>query len=366
MNRLVFRCALGLLAVTGCGGDDAPQTTGGTGGNGSTTDPSGAPPVTVSATTPTAADSSGSASGTTGGPGSSDTGGSTESAGDSTGASTGGSTGDSTGGGAELTADPEVIAHGGTVVISGTGLTGATEVTVEGVAIGDFVVDSDTQITADVVDAVPTGVDVELAVVTEAGTQTGTVTAIHLVINEVDPDSPNDITADGEEFIELATGVDAPVSLEGYTVVLWSGMLESYVVVGLEEDGVTSAEGLLVIGSSNVDPDIAFGAEANNIQNGEDAVAIYQGVAADFAGATLDEVGTEGLIDAVVYESNADPDVSELYPLMSCCGRFPVIEEGLTAEIRETVSIVRCADDRRSTDAFVTNPMTPGAANDCD
>ena len=354
---------------------------GGTGSaTGTTSDVATTLPVTVSATN-ASADGSGTDPGSSsdsdpsdGGTSSSSTNDSADSADFGTaGSSSGGtsSTGDSTstGGGFSVSAaSPQVIVHGGTVVISGSGFADVTDVTVSGVDIGVFSIDSDTQITATVQDTVPIGVDLELQLVAPEASDATSVTVLHLVINEVDPDSPNTINADGEEFVEIATGVDAAVSLSGYTLVLWSGALEAYTAVELDAGGAaTSATGLLVVGSTNVVPDIAFAGVSNNIQNGEDALAIYQRPASDFApGASFDAVETDGLIDAFIYESGTDTDVPALYPLMTCCGLVPVIDEGPTSEIRETVSLSRCSGDRRSSDEFVATSMTPGLPNVCD
>lgn len=371
-----------LAGLTACSADDGGgRMAGGTGGaTGTTSDIATTLPVTVSATnasldgSATDTDSSLDSDTSNEGTSSSTTNDSADSADSGTvGASSDGtsSTGDSTttGGGFSVsTASPEVIVHGGVVVISGSGFADVTDVTVSGVDIGVFSIDSDTQITATVQDTVPIGEDLELQVLAPEASDVTSVTVLHLVINEVDPDSPNAINSDGEEFVEIATGVEAAVSLSGYTLVLWSGALEAYTAIELDAGGAaTSATGLLVVGSSNVAPDIAFGGVSNNIQNGEDALAIYQRPASDFApGARFDDIETDGIIDAFIYESATDTDVPGLYPLMSCCGPVPVVDEGPTSEIREMVSLSRCSGDRRSSDEFSASSMTPGQANVCD
>lgn len=103
-----------------------------------------------------------------------------------------------------------------------------------------------------------------------------------IVINEIDCDSPS---TDTLEFIELKS--DTPnFSLDGYVVVLFNGSSnglgdKSYFTLDL--DGyVTDVNGLLLIGSNNVSPVPQLLISTNVIQNGADAVAIYQADWFDF------------------------------------------------------------------------------------
>jgi len=132
------------------------------------------------------------------------------------------------------------------------------------------------------------------------------ITAItygQVVINEIDADQEG---TDNMEFIELLS--DTPnQTLDGLVVVLFNGSDDaSYNAIDL--DGFsTDANGFFIIGGDLVPGvDIAIG-ETNAIQNGADAVAIFQGNADDFPNDT--PVTMTNLIDAVVYDTgDADDD----------------------------------------------------------
>ena len=103
-----------------------------------------------------------------------------------------------------------------------------------------------------------------------------------IVINELDCDSPS---TDTLEFIELKS--DTPnFSLDGFVVVLFNGSSDgsgtlSYFTIDL--DGYTTdVNGLLLIGSNSVSPVPQYLIAENVIQNGPDAVAIYQADDFDF------------------------------------------------------------------------------------
>ncbi|MCB0121166.1 MAG: lamin tail domain-containing protein, partial [Caldilineaceae bacterium] len=120
-------------------------------------------------------------------------------------------------------------------------------------------------------------------------------TSASLVINEVDADTPGTDTA---EFIEIYDGGSGNTSLDGYTLVLFNGSNdESYLAIAL--DGYsTDANGYLVIGNSAVASAVITFADST-IQQGADAVALYQDSAANFPNGTL--ATTANLIDALVY-----------------------------------------------------------------
>jgi len=125
-----------------------------------------------------------------------------------------------------------------------------------------------------------------------------------IVINEVDADNAG---TDDKEFIELKT-TSPNMSLNGYCVVLFNGSGDvSYNAFDL--DGYTSdANGLFVLGSSilSPSPNFTFTAAANEVQNGADAVAVYQDDASNFPDGT--SVTTTNLIDAFVYDTNDGDD----------------------------------------------------------
>ena len=141
-----------------------------------------------------------------------------------------------------------------------------------------------------------------------------------IVINELDCDTTG---VDTQEFIELKS--DTPYfALDGYVVVLFngstSGANSSYYTIDL--DGYTTdINGLLLIGSNEVSPVPQLLIPVSVIQNGADAVAVYQASASDFPEGTL--ATTVNLIDALMYDTN-DPDDTDMMALL-----------GLTEQINE-------------------------------
>ncbi len=255
--------------------------------------------------------------------------------------------------------DYPVITHGGRLIITGNGFTGATSVTIGAVAQG-FFVDSDTQITIPVIhDFTPVGAGQDLIVtVGVASTPAFDVTPIHLLINEIDADTPG---TDALEFIELSTGV-VGANLTGYTLVFFNGSSDqSYFALDL--NAVTAGNGQLLVGNSAVTPAPQITLANNFLQNGPDAVAVFQAPAAGFPNNT--PVSAMRLIDTVVYDTN-DPDdaalMDVLYGVVGTPGRVQV-DEGPTPT-SESQSIQRCGDGRRRGDKFGTvAPPTPGAQN---
>jgi hypothetical protein len=258
-----------------------------------------------------------------------------------------------------------VIAHGGALVITGANLAGATEVAIGGVAHTDLADVTDTAVTVTtVLDTVPTGVAQELTVTTPLGTSAGfELAVIHLVISEVEVDSPG---ADTRDFVELSTGVAEPLSLDGYLLVLYQGAAGGPVNALLDLDAMTDANGLMLIGPTTLvaTPQVVFDGP---IDNGEDAVAVYQFAAApnNFP-ASLAEAGTTGLLDALIYETNADNDQIALADLLTDA---VVVDEGPASAARDTVSIQRCPADltRRLGASYRLEIPTPGRPNvNCD
>ncbi len=142
-----------------------------------------------------------------------------------------------------------------------------------------------------------------------------------VVINELDCDTPS---IDDKEFVELKS--DTPnYSLDGFVVVFFngsdSGGNKSYLAIDL--DGYTTdVNGLLLIGSASVSPFPQLVISPNLIQNGADAVAIYQGSFYDFPEGTL--ATQTNLIDALMYDTS-DPDDTDLMDLL---GETIQINEG--------------------------------------
>ena len=125
-------------------------------------------------------------------------------------------------------------------------------------------------------------------------------TQSQVVINELDTDTPS---TDQLEIIELLTTPET--SLDGYVLVFFngsdSGNDSSYLALDL--DGLVSdSNGIVLLGSNNVSPVPDFILFDSTIQNGADAIAIYQGNASDWPDGT--QATTTNLIDALVYDTN--------------------------------------------------------------
>lgn len=134
----------------------------------------------------------------------------------------------------------------------------------------------------------------------------GAVSFSQVVINEVDADQTGNDTT---EFIELKSNTPN-FALDGLIVVLYNGSNDaSYTTVDLAGK-TTDAQGFFIIGSdATPGADVLLGPD-NTIQNGADAIAIYQAAASAFPNGTA--VTNVGLIDAVVYGTSDDDDVELL------------------------------------------------------
>ena len=122
-------------------------------------------------------------------------------------------------------------------------------------------------------------------------------------INEVDQDQPG---TDFLEFVELYGPANTP--LDGLVLVFINGAGDvSYDVYDL--DGYTTDElGFFVLGAAEVpNVDALLNANAQgSIQNGQDAIALYEGSASDWPGGS--PVSFSNIVDAMVYTSEDGPD----------------------------------------------------------
>ncbi|WP_298354067.1 endonuclease [uncultured Dokdonia sp.] len=171
-----------------------------------------------------------------------------------------------------------------------------------------------------------------------------------VTINELDADTPS---TDDQEFIELLTTPEA--SLDGYVLVLFNGSSSggdsSYFALDL--DGlVADVNGIVLIGSNNVVPVPDFILFDNTIQNGADAVAIYQGDEQDFPEGTL--ATTANLVDALVYDTNDSNDTN----LLNLLGETTQVNEGGNgASSSNSIQL-------NSTGGYDVTTPTPGQLND--
>ena len=185
-----------------------------------------------------------------------------------------------------------------------------------------------------------------------------------IVINESDADTAG---TDVAEFIELFW--TANTALDGYVVVLYNGSSDtSYQAFDL--DGYTTdANGFFILANTPlvVAGDFDMGA-SNVLQNGADAMAVYQASDTDFPNATA--VTMTNLIDALVYGTNDTDDAG----LLAGLGETVQYDESANGA-NATESIQRKADGtyetkaptfRQANDAAVCDLSITGNSALCD
>ncbi len=179
-----------------------------------------------------------------------------------------------------------------------------------------------------------------------------------IVINELDCDTPG---VDDKEFVELLS--ETPYfPLDGYVLVFFNGSLaggnKSYFTIDL--DGyVTDINGLLLIGSNTVTPTPQLLIPANVIQNGVDAVAIYQADDLDFEEPTVAYVD-DTLIDVLLYRTTQNDGQGLLEIFSAFNPDIAIITEGPN---NNTNSIQRFVDELGVVTYTATVP-TPRQLND--
>ena len=185
----------------------------------------------------------------------------------------------------------------------------------------------------------------------------------NFVINEVDADQTS---TDDAEFIEIYDGGAGSTDLTGLVVVLYNGSDDASYTPAIGLDGFsTDADGFFVIcgDAGNVPAcDLDVTPDTNLIQNGADAVTLRLGNAADFPNDT--PVSTDGLLDALVYDTS-DSDDAGLLVLLNA-GQPQVNEAGQGN--KDMHSNQRCPNGfggQRNTDAYDQNTPTPGGLNNC-
>ncbi|NRB58466.1 MAG: endonuclease [Winogradskyella sp.] len=175
-----------------------------------------------------------------------------------------------------------------------------------------------------------------------------------LVINELDPDTPSTDTA---EFIELKSQTPN-FSTDGYILVFFNGSSSggdaSYMTIDL--DGyVTDNNGLLVLGGLEVSPYPQVLLAESVIQNGADAVGIYQANTWDFPVGTL--ATQTNLIDALVYDTN-DADDTALMALLGETNQYN--DNGTNSNLKSIQRFV----DGMGVETYSAATPTPRREND--
>lgn len=193
-----------------------------------------------------------------------------------------------------------------------------------------------------------------------AGLQPG----LNIVINELDADQAG---TDAAEFIELYDGGVGNTTLDGLVLVVFNGSSDqsynlSPFTSGIDLDGFTTdAAGYFVVGNTAV-PGVDLIFSGNALQNGQDAVALFQADGSNFPSGTA--VTTANLLDALVYDTD-DPDDPELLVLLNP-GQPQVNENGSGNSTAHASQ--RCpngAGGLRNTSTYVPRTPTPGEPNDC-
>lgn len=157
-----------------------------------------------------------------------------------------------------------------------------------------------------------------------------------LLINEVNPNTPG--SAEDMEYIELYHTSNGSVSLAGYWLVLFNGKNNlAYSILNLKGYN-TDKNGYFLVGSNKMTPKPHIPLRPNTIQNGADAIALYYRPGK--VGYTLNmPVTADGLVDAMVYVSQARDDASDLLKVLTP-GQEAVHED--ETFIVEDESLSRC------------------------
>jgi hypothetical protein len=184
-----------------------------------------------------------------------------------------------------------------------------------------------------------------------------------IVINELDCDTSQTIDGvvdniDKHEFLELLS--ETPnFPLDGYVVVFFngsdSGGNSSYFTVDLN-GYTTDINGLFLIGNNAVSPLPQFIISDNTIQNGPDAVAIYQGSDVDFPEGTLATINN--LVDVLMYDTN-DADDTDMINIFTQDPRFVSLQQISEGPANNMNSIQRNNDG-----SYFVGVPTPRQLND--
>ena len=176
-----------------------------------------------------------------------------------------------------------------------------------------------------------------------------------LVINELDCDNPS---TDTEEFVEIKSQTPN-FSTDGYVLVFFNGSTNggdsSYLTIDLS-GFTTDSNGLLVIGSTEVSPYPQVLMAQNLIQNGADAVAIYEASPDDFPEGTVATI--TNLVDVLLYDTS-DADDLTLIDIFNDDPNFASIQQ-----INEGSSGSVNSIQRNNDGTYFTATPTPRQLND--
>jgi hypothetical protein len=262
---------------------------------------------------------------------------------------------------------PGFLAHGARVVVTGTGFTGVTSLTIGGEALVPAAL-TDTEIVVDPLpDTVGTGT-VALLLQRTAESVTTTVAVGRLVINEIDP------APDTGEYIELVVGAPdggttTGLAVAGYTLVAFDHAT-SRSLGALAIDAVSSASRIIYARAPMAPNPLSA---ANTISyptpflpNSQAGLAIYQGAPGDFPLGT--PATATGLIDAIVYEANDDVQFDTPCALLAALygGRDTCVMDEDTGDDQNVQVVGRCGGlARRTSSAWRILTPTPGTTNTC-
>ncbi|WP_339755200.1 endonuclease [uncultured Winogradskyella sp.] len=176
-----------------------------------------------------------------------------------------------------------------------------------------------------------------------------------LVINELDSDNPS---IDTQEFVEIKSQTPN-FSTDGYVLVFFNGSTNggdsSYLTINLT-GYTTDSNGLLLIGSTNISPFPQLLISENLIQNGADAVAIYQASPNDFPEGTVANI--TNLIDVLLYDTSDSDDLTliDIFDDDPNFASIQQINEGSSGSINSI--------QRNNDGTYFTDIPTPRQLND--
>ena len=178
-----------------------------------------------------------------------------------------------------------------------------------------------------------------------------------VVINEVDADQEN---TDSAEFLELYGPPNTP--LDGMALVFFNGSGDvSYAAFDLDGHSLNGL-GFFVLcanDATTANCDLDVSPETNLIQNGADAVALYNADATDFPNGT--SVTNVNLVDALVYDTN-DGDDSGLLSVLTP-GQGQINEGGGAGSTVDANARVPDGGTALNTSSYTQQAPTPGTSN---